>query len=691
MRPGYVNEHLSRMRNSGPADERARFLRDELAYHEHREHVLEYPLIPARKYAEMRAELSRLEAAGVPVSPDSSSLRTQAEPRSAFEIVAHRVPWASPPAIRSPAELRRFHEAVAEREGPAPVYIGAARLSGLEVALTYEDGVLTRALTRGSGRDGEDVTANLRAVGSVPLMLRPPGTITESRVTQLTKQALGPSTLTPVPPFPGEMTVRGIVSMRLADLVALDRRRIDAGEPPYVDPAAAVMASVRRLDARVTGARRALFFAHTMARVPAGIDSQWQLLGALKSWGFRVLPLSWRCVGVEEVLDFVTALQQARPGFELPFDGGWVTLSRVIEEDAAALPRTVSLAFSPAGRRARVPNVYRAVGRGGAVLPVALLQRLEKDDPPVPDGAPIPALSGHRLLAVEPGVTVRVVPGAIAPHLLLEPLDARPSSGSAPPACSACQAPVRVPVDEPFGRCDNPTCTGRRRSRILHLVGARGLALTSLGPRIAESVLASDEPPLVELFTLDPAQVERAAPGAGEAFRAERDKHRRMPLWRAIYLSSIPEVGERLARLVAATYDEVAVLLAHGPRTLPEVVELPPEAIAPLEAWLATEAGPLFARLAELGVEIVPDAEAYAAPLAGKRIVIAGKLDKLTTEQAVDEIERRGGILEPRVTRRTDLLVAGAGAAEAVTNAEAYGVMVVEEAALFGLLRLSTA
>jgi DNA ligase (NAD+) len=691
MRPRDVNEHLSPLERTPRPDDRAQFLRDELAYHEHREHVLESPLIPGRKYWEMRRELTALEAGGVPVSPDSSSLRAGSVRRVGFEPLAHRVPWAAPPAIRSPAELRRFHELVAEREGASPVYIGAARLSGAEVALTYVDGVLERAVTRGNGREGEDVTANVRTIGSVPLLLRPPGTITESRVTQLTKQALGPSTMTPVPPFPAEMTVRGMVSMRTADLVALDRRRIDAGEPPYVDPAAAVVASLRRLDPRITGARRLVYFAHSLARVPPGIDSHWQVLGALKSWGFRVLPLAWRCVGVEEVLDFVTALQHARPTFELPFDGGLVTLSRALDDEASTLPRTVALSFVAAGRRARVPTVYRAVGRGGAVLPVALLARLKDDDPAVPEGAPVPAISGDRVLGVEPGATVRVVPGALAPQLVLEASDGRPPSAVPPSVCSACQGPVHLAPDEPFGRCENARCTGRRRSRILHLIGARGLAIGSLGARAAEALLVSDEPPLLALFGLDPARVEEVSPGAGESFRAERERHRKLPLWRALYLASIPEVGERAARLVAAAYDTEAMLLERGPTTLGQVSELPPEALGPLSAWLHTEARGWFSRLGELGVEILSDGEAYAAPLAGKRLVVAGKLEKLTPEQAVDEIERRGGSVEPRVTRMTDLVVAGAGASEAVASAEAYGVLVVEEAALYGLLRLSTA
>jgi len=285
---------------------------------------------------------------------------------------------------------------------------------------------------------------------------------------------------------------------------------------------------------------------------------------------------------------------------------------------------------------------------------------------------------------------VRVMPGPVAPHMMLDATDPKPSTASPPTTCGACQLPLVLAIDEPFGRCDNPACTGRKRSRILHLIGARGVALTSLNARTAESLLGSGTLPLIELFALDPVAVEKAQPGAGEAFRAEREKVRTLALWRALYLCGIPEVGERVARLVAAHFDSPEALLGRNAAAIAEIPDIPPESIGPLASWIGMQGAPFFTRLAELGVTILGDSDAYAAPLGGKRVVLAGKLEKLSIEQAVDEIERRGGIVEPRVTRRTDLLVAGAGAAEAATNAEAYGVMVVEEAAFFGLLRLST-
>jgi DNA ligase (NAD+) len=677
-----VKEHLAIS-----ATEKAQSLREELAYHEHRYHVLEYPLISTKRYWEMRGELEALERTGeVPVAPDSASLRAGLSDRTGFEFFPHRPPWRDAPTLRSPAELRRYYDQIAQRESTSPVFSAGARLTGVEIALTYVGGALSRAVLRGNGREGEDVIHAARTIGSIPLVLRPPGTITESRVSKLTKQALGPSTMTPVPPFPDELTVRGIVTMRVLDLFALDRRRIDAGEPPYVDAHAAIACSLRRLDPRITAARRLLFFAYSIAKAPAGIDSHWQLLGSLKSWGFRVMPLAWRCVGLDEVLDFVNAIQQAKPTFEYPIDGGVLTLSRLLEEEVSGPPRTMFLAFSSVGRRARVPNVYRAVGRGGSLLPVALLTKVKDGDPPVPEGAPIPAASGTELLDVRAASLVRVIPGPVAPQLLLEgsPEDRAPPLGAG--TCPACQQPLVLPEDEPFARCEQPSCKGRRRSRVLHLIGPRGLALSSLNPRVAEPLIGGGIP-LLDLFRLEPSAVDRLAPGTGEAFRQERMRLKRLPLWRVLYLSAIPDIGERVSRAIAAYVQDVEGLLALRPST--PIPGLPPEAEASLARWLEHEGREIFTGLAQAGVEIVGEEEVYSSPLLGRSVVIAGRLERMTIDQAVDEIERRGGRVEARVSRRTDFLVAGKDAAEAVGSADAYNVLVIDEQSLAGLIRLS--
>ncbi|MCC7382771.1 MAG: hypothetical protein IT384_13125 [Deltaproteobacteria bacterium] len=685
MRPRNVKEHLA---ISGAA-EKAQSLREELAYHDHRYHVLEYPLISTRRYWEMREALAEIEREGVPIELDSASRRAGGATRSAFELVTHRPPWPAPPVLRSPSELRRYVEQVIQREGPSPVFIGGARLTGVEVALTYAGGFLVRAVLRGSGREGEDVTDNARTIGSVPLLLRPPGTITESRVSAISAPVLGPSTMTPVPPFPGELVVRGIVTMRTFDCHALDRARIDSGEPPYVEPLAAIEASIRRFDPRISLSRRLFFFASSVARPPPGSESQWQLLAALKSWGFRVAPLAWRCVGHDEVLDFITALQQAKPTFEYPLDGGVLTLSRIFDDDASAVPRSVFLSFTSLGRRARVPNVYRAIGRGGAVLPVALLSRVEERDPPVPNGAPVPAISGTRLLDVRAGSVVRVLPGTVAPHLTVDGAAEERGSEAKGETCPACQQPLRTSRDEAFSRCENLRCRGRARARVLHLVGPRGLALRSITSKQAEGLLSGSGTPLVEYYRVDVDAVEKIAPGAGAAFAEEREAHRRLPLWRLLYLSSIPLIGERVSRAVASHAQGIDGLIGLVRQVPLPLRGVPLEVQGSLRQWLESEGRQLIAALLEAGVAILGEEEVLSAPLLGKTLVIAGKLQQIGVEQATDEIERRGGRVEGTVTRRTDLMVLGIEAGEAQASAEAFGVIVIDEQALIGLLKLS--
>lgn len=649
--------------------------------------MLEYPLIGKRRYLEMRQELAALEdEIGGPLPPDSATHRLGHTQQPSIKTVSHAAPWPSPPSLRSPAELRRYHEGVVTREGQGVAYVGGARLTGVEVGLRYVGGILEQAVSRGHGGKGEDLTVNIRTIGSVPLALRPPGSITESRVTRLTKQALGPSTTTPVPPFPESLVVRGIVTARLSDLAALDRRRIDAGDAPYVDPLAAVETSLRQLDGRVTSSRPLRFFAHGVAQPQEGLDSTWQLLGALKSWGFRVVPLAWRCVGFDEVLDFVSALQQAKPGFEYPLEGGMLSIGRIAEEEGA--PRSVLLSFASLGKKTAVASVYRAVGRGGGVSPVALLDRSKDPDGALPEGAPIPAMSGGRVLPLEAGAAVRVLSGAVAPYVVAESLgETKPSPSVSSPLCPSCQATLTVSAEDPFARCENPACKGRARARVLHLVGPRGLALSSITPRVAESLLGQSRAPLADLYALDPIAVERAQPGAAEAFKAERDRHRRLPLWKVLHLASISAVSERAARLVASYFEEVDPLIEVGPARLAQVPGLPPEAVAPLTEWLEGEGRILFGRLSELDVRIEGESTSFAAPFRGKTLVLAGKLDRYTAEQVAEEVERRAGTLDLRVSRNTDFVILGRDPGEAVALAEAYNVLTLDEAALASVLR----
>lgn len=652
---------------------RARELCEELAYHEHREHVLEYPLVSPQKLAALRKELADLEARGVPRSLGSASHRGPADPRPAFERANHQPAWPQSVTAVSPAELR---ELVGTGASDRPVFVGVAGLAGVHVALTYHDGALERAILRGDGDEGEDVTDNVRTIGSVPLMLRPAGSITESRVTQMTRGSTGPSTLTPVPPVPRELVVRGVVSMKALDLNALDRRRIDAGEPPYVKPAAALIGSVRRLDPRITASRPVRFFAADVAEDPPGIESHWQLLGALKSWGFAVTSLAWRCVGIEEALDFVSALQQEQPAYPYPLDGGELVMNRGTARNAR---QRISLPFAPAARKARVSSIYRAVGRSGTIFPVALLTKANDRDP-VPDGVPVPAIDGTRLLDVQPDDLVQVVPGAVAPLLLNDRREAsRPDE--ARDRCPSCRQYLRRPTDEPFLYCENSACKGRVRARLLHAIGPRGLGLKSVSAKNVDVLVSAGISSLADLFEVRA----NAIPQLGPALVSELASLRKLPLWRILYLLTIPHVGERAARIIASQVRSIEALI-DSPK-LRALEDLSPECVDAIVAWYGSVGRELVERIHDQGIVAIGEDICFAAPFSSRRIVLAGQL-ATPQDRFVDQLERRGANVEPHVTRQTSLLVKGNGAETEIAAASALDIPIVDEHAVVGMLKL---
>lgn len=673
------------------SEERARQLREELAQHDHRVHVLEHPVISAREYARLLQELEDIEGSGVVVRPDSASLRRGVPPRTAFDVVAHRGLWPELPKVQSVAELRAYHARIAELEGQDPTYVASATIPGIDIELRYARGVLEAAISRGDGMRGEDLTDNVRTLGMVPLILRPPGTQASSRITKLTREAFGPSTISPVPPFADEMIVRGIVAMRIADITALDRRRVDSGEPPYISARGAVSCSLRRLDARITASRRLAFFASGSDVLPSGVDSEWQLLGALKSWGFAVLPVSWRCTGIAEVLDFIATLHQLAPSFEYPLEGGTLRLnhppiaSRARSDAGPMPPPSVSLSFPAPGRPAVVSSVYFAVGRGGAVLPVAMIDRAPGHDLPVPERAPIPAESSELMLPVKKGTPIRVRPGSVAPIISIDRWEGGMLSLE---SCPVCSAPLKRANDEPFGRCEAPACRGRARARLLHLIGPRGLKLDSINVKIVDRLLVdpgiSDA---IDLMTLDPNVVDTISPGRGEAFRGELTRARRLPLWRLLYLVAIPNVSEHSARAIAQHVFDVAHLESITVAAAESIPFVPLEAAKSFARWATQEGARAVKRLKASGFDILDAVQSFPAPFLGRRVHVAGELEEIGNVHAMDEIERRGGVIVPNLSRTTDLLVAGKNSSKALESAKHYSVTVLEEVALARLIQ----
>ncbi len=652
-------------------DESLERLRQRLRDLEHRAEVLEHPAVPeVERRAAMAELLARESDQDRPPPLDSPSWRMG---RLGSVGPGRREQGVAPsllPAIHGVAELKAHHQKSEARTEGEVIYVASAQPSGVDLSLRYEDGVLVRAVLSNVYGMARDVTEAVRTVRTVPLRLRRPGSTTESRATKPSHRGFGPSTLTPTPPYPPVLEVLARAVIRTADLAALDRARVDAGEPPYVLPEGAVAHSLAASDPRVAAVRPLRVLAVEAVEAP-GIDSWWQMLGALKSWGFAIMPLTWRCKGLQEVLDFVAALQQAAPSFEIALEGGTLTHHRPPPE---GLPRTVRLAFPPVGRVSAVDKIYHAVSRTGTLLPVVQLGRAA-DGPPLPERAPVPA-SAAGLVSLRPGQSVRVRPGGVAPAVVPEVLS--PVGPEPTPGCPSCTAPPRGGLHKV---CASPRCPGRDRALLAHLAGPRGLRLPSLSPDLIDRLLAERGPlDLPAVLGLDGDEIDRMAPGAGARFAAERAEWTRLAGWRVLYWAGIRQLGERGARLVLQQAFSLGRLFEMRPSELLDLEGVEPGALEALLEWLRGPGPDFLARLRATGVDLLDARAAFPAPFCHQRVVVDGRF-AAGAHHIVDEIERKGGRVEPRVNRTTDFVVLGERADRTRDAAAVYALPVLDETA----------
>lgn len=651
-------------------------LRRRIEDSEHRRYVLEFPDRSLRELEGLRDQLASLEVASGEPPPASSPTARRAGAGS-LQPQALPEPWEELQVVQSVAELEVFHRSSGEAE---PAYVASATIVGVDVLAEYEDGVLVRATTRGDGQQGVDVLPNLRTIAGLPLRLRAAGSRTDSRVTKVVHALKGPSTMSPAPVFPQHLAVKLRVGMRRSALAALDRARVDAGDPPYVDHRAAVLASLLRDDPAVTAGRPLAVFALGALGPVDNTDTEWRLLSALKGWGFSVLPISWRCSGLKELMDFVGLLQQSAPSFEYPLDGGLVRRDSFgVTQPGVA--RGVRLVFPRAGHEAAVDRVYRAVGRGGTVLPVAVLSPVKPGER-VPERAPVPAASEAALLELVAGAQVRVRAGSVAPTISeLSPLPPAPR----PTDCPSCQAALSAALDPPFFTCTNINCTGRARARLAHLLGPRGFNVPGADADLVGRLISAEGPvDLVALLALSQAELERALPGQGAAVFQAVERGRDMPLWRLIFLLGIRHIGEREARDLGRQLLNLDGLCQLNDASV-QSLSLPGEVARGLREWLGAEGGYVLPRLMMLGLRVPPEGEVYSAPMAGRRVALVGDFGR-GRSKLVEALELRGAMVDAQISRLSELAVVGEGGEKLVEQAERYGVPTVPVAAMQGVI-----
>jgi len=679
-------------------------LRREIREHDYRYYVLDQPIISDAAYDRLYRELQQLEAEHPElVTPDSPTQRVGGAPAPGFAKVVRRRPMLSLANVFDDAELADFDAGIHRRldlgDDVKIRYVCEPKFDGLAVELIYEDGIFVQGATRGDGEVGEDVTANLRTIRSVPLRLHEP--------------------------LAGRLEVRGEVVMFKEDFAALNRRQEEAGEKVFANPRNAAAGSLRQLDPRVTARRPLTFFAYEVGETPIRFATHEEKLRKLAALGFKESG-EWRIAeGTEEVKRYWEALLARR--HELPYEVDGVVV-KVDDENARAelgqvskSPRwAVAYKFPPEEETTTVEAIEVQVGRTGIVTPVAHLAPVRVG------GVVVSRATLHnedelRRKDVRVGDTVVVRrAGDVIPEVVKVVKEVRTGEEQEwpfPTRCPACGSELvrekRGKGDEDGGeeggeveleaawRCTNATCPAQIKERLRHFASRQAMDIEGLGEEIigqlVDKGMVRDFADIYRLTAEDWANLERVVgdkayklgPKVGKNLAEAVERSKRVPLRRFYNALGIRRVSETFAATLARRFPDVRDLMNASEEELIALPGIGPARAASIRQFFEREENRRVVErlLEEAGVRPEPEERVESGGVfEGKTVVLTGTLERFSRDQAKAEIERRGGKVSGSVSKKTDLLVAGADAGSKLRKAQELGVRVIDEETFLAML-----
>ncbi len=668
-------EPMSESNDAFPgAERRAAELRETLADHNYRYYVLDEPAVSDAEYDALLRELQDLERQWPSLAtPDSPTQRVGAPPLEAFEPARHEQPMLSLGNVFSEEELREFDRRVHERAAGGDVaYVCEPKLDGLSVNLRYEDGLLARAATRGDGEVGEDITANVRTIRSVPL--------------RLTGAA------------PSLLEVRGEVVIRKADFERLNARREAAGERTFANPRNAAAGSLRQLDSRITARRPLTFFTFgTGASSETLAATHSDVLTRLEAWGFRVNEHVQRVDDVDGCLRYYQWLLEYRDTLSYEIDGAVYKVDDLALRErlgfTARAPRWAAAHKLPAREATTVVETIAAsVGRTGVITPVAELAPVEVGGVTV-SRATLHNLDEVRRKDVREGDTVMVRrAGDVIPEITAVITERRPAGvepWDMPGACPVCGSEVLRLDEEAAHRCIGGLyCPAQRMGALLHFVSRRAMDIDGLGEKLVAQLVERDlVRTAADLYHLDARRLsglERMGERSAANLLRAIDASRETTLARFLYALGINHVGEVTAKALAAHFGELDAIRQADEEALESVPDVGPVVAQSVAHFFAQPHNQeVIDGLLHAGVHWpAPEGrDGDEAPLAGRTFVLTGTLEGFTRDEARARIEALGGKVTGSVSGRTDYVVAGADPGSKRDKAERLGVSVLDEAA----------
>lgn len=652
----------------------------------HAYHVLDEPQASDAEYDRLYDELVRLETEFPELaSPLSPTRRVGATPTGQFAPVQHVVAMLSLDKCMADAEFLDFDARVRREladDGPIR-YLCEPKIDGVAVSLTYEKGLLARAATRGDGATGEDVTANVRTIGAVPLQLQGDG-------------------------WPAMLEVRGEIYLPRAAFEAYNARARAQGERPMVNPRNGAAGSLRQLDARITAMRPLSMFCYGVGlEDPLQVaPTQSGLMASLRAWGLRTNVLAAIADGPEGVLAEARSLRARRDALGYDIDGMVVKVdSLALQRRLGVLTRTpryaIAYKFPAEEAQTQLLAVEFQVGRTGAITPVARLA------PVFVGGVTVSNATLHNMdeigrldLHVGDTVIVRragdVIPQVV--RVVLDGLHDDPAirvgrlAVQLPGECPSCTTPLQRVEGEAVVRCPaGLACPAQRQQALRHFASRTAMDIEGLGDKlISQLVEAGLLQVPADLYRLRRAQLaelprlgEKSAENLVAAIAATRER----PLARFLFALGIRDVGEATARALAQHFGGIEALAEASVEALEVITDVGPVVAANVAGWFADPAN--RALLADLLSEVSPAAPPRRSvqPLAGQSWVLTGALETMSRDAAGDRLARLGARVSGSVSKKTTQVVAGPGAGSKLDKATSFGVPVMDEQALLDLLR----
>ena len=672
--------------------ERAQHLRAEIARYDHHYYVLDAPLVPDAEYDRLFRELQALEAVHPELqTPDSPTLRVGGAVLAAFAPVRHTVPMLS---IRTETDVEasgafafdaRIRRELRLTELDPPIeYSAELKFDGLAISLRYEDGLLVRAATRGDGENGEDVTANVRTVGDIPLRLRG-------------EEASA---------LPKVLEVRGEIYMRRADFLRFNLEAEVRGEKTLVNPRNAAAGSIRQLDSKIAATRPLAFFAYGLGEYEGWSipETHAGVLDALACFGLPVCAERAVLQGPQALADFHARIGARRGDLPFDIDGVVYKVNRLdLQAELGYVSREPRWAVAhkyPAEEACtEVLGIDIQVGRTGALTPVARLA------PVFVGGVTVTNATLHnedevRRKDVRVGDTVVVRrAGDVIPEVVRMLPERRPIMAPEfvlPKTCPVCGSHVVRGADEAVARCSGGLfCPAQRKQALLHFAARRAMDIEGLGEKLVEQLVDADivrtPADLYRLGLLALANLERMAEKSASNLLEAIERSKTTTLARFIFALGIRNVGESTARDLARHFGALDALLEADEAALLAVPDVGPIVAQCLLQFLAEPHNrEVIEQLRAAGI-VFPEGEGEAAelgPLAGKTLVLTGTLPQLARDEAKALIEAAGGKVSGSVSRKTHYVVAGSEAGSKLAKAQELAVPIIDEAQLRILLNL---